>query len=278
MGLYDLTTIALCRAEGITTDMVGNARLGAIIELASAYIAKATGQWFRPRAFTADDPLKLDGSGGRILHLPAPVLTLDSVSDEGDAIAVSDLVVYNRQFGQYGDERLNPRIEWKAQAYVVTGLLMPTYSRAQATLWDKGAQNVWLAGTFGFLDGTWCGTWSNATAYSAEDTVTRSNQTYLALAASTGVDPATDDGSHWQVSAAPAAIRRCAIDLVLREYRLKTDPEYADSVARSRVTRETTDHHSYELGGLVASGGFTGDPNIDDVLAMYRRTYGGSSG
>ena len=78
--------------------------------------------------------------------------------------------------------------------------------------------------------------------------------------------------------AAPAAIRRCAIDLVLREYRLKTDPEYADSVARSRVTRETTDHHSYELGGLVASGGFTGDPNIDDVLAMYRRTYGGSSG
>lgn len=278
MGLYDLTTIALCRAEGLTTDDVGDVRLGAIIELASAYIVRATGQWFRPRTFTADAPLLLDGSGGAVQHLPAPVLDLVSVSQDGDVIATSEIAVYSRQFGQWGDERLNPRIEWQPPAFVSTGLLMPSYSRTTAAGWNRGAQNVALVGTFGFLDGRWRGAWDVGTAYAAEDTVTRGNQTYLARVASTGNDPATDDGDVWQPCAAPSAIRRVAIDLVLREYRLKTDPEYAEAVSRSKVRAEVSDRHSYELGGLVASGGFTGDPNIDDVLAMYRRTYGGNSG
>ncbi len=278
MGLYDLTTIALCRAEGLTPEDVGDARLGAIIELASQYIVKATGQWFRPRTFTADDPLLLDGSGGPVQHLPAPVLELVSVAQDDNEISIGELAIYSRQFGQYGDERLNPRLEWQPVQFVSQGLLMPSYQRGMAGGWSRGAQNLALAGTFGFLDGRWRGAWDVATAYLSEDTVMRGNQTYLALAATTGLDPAADDGDVWRPCAAPSPIRRVAIDLVLREYRLKTDPEYAEAVSRSKVRAEVSDRHSYELGGLVASGGFTGDPNIDDVLAMYRRTYGGNSG
>lgn len=275
---FDLIPIAAVRAEGLTVQEASDARVSACIALAGQYIAKITGQLFRPLTFAVDAPLLVDGSGMSVLPLPAPVLELLSISGDGSPVALSDVAIFSRAFGGDGDERLYPRIQLRGDLGITPGLSMPVYMRGPAGRWERGAQNYALAGTFGFLDGRWRGAWDGATAYAAEDTVVRGLQTYYALANSTGVDPATDDGSHWQVGAAPALIRRAAIDLVLREYRLKTDPDYLQATQMARVKHEITDRHSYELTGIVATGLWTGDPAIDNVLTMYRRTYGGNTG
>jgi hypothetical protein len=50
------------------------------------------------------------------------------------------------------------------------------------------------------------------------------------------------------------------------------DPEYRDIIDRGRVVKEVTDRHSYDLGKLIEAGGLiTGDPEIDNTIAMYRK-------
>jgi hypothetical protein len=47
----------------------------------------------------------------------------------------------------------------------------------------------------------WLGAWDVATAYAIRAGVQRNGSSYIAVATSTGVDPATDDGTHWQLVA-----------------------------------------------------------------------------
>ncbi len=49
--------------------------------------------------------------------------------------------------------------------------------------------------------GSWLGAWSSATAYVTTNLVSRSGSSYVAVANSTNVDPATDGGSNWQLVA-----------------------------------------------------------------------------
>ena len=46
------------------------------------------------------------------------------------------------------------------------------------------------------------GAWDSGTTYAINDVVTRNGATWIAVATSTGVDPATDNGSHWKELAA----------------------------------------------------------------------------
>ena len=55
------------------------------------------------------------------------------------------------------------------------------------------------------------------------------------------------------------------------------DPQARFDRMRGGVMSETTDGHSYSLGGLSATGGPTGVPDIDDVLFRYRQVGGGST-
>jgi hypothetical protein len=49
------------------------------------------------------------------------------------------------------------------------------------------------------------GAWSAETTYKVDDIVTRTGGSYLALAETKGVDPATDEGVHWGILATPGA-------------------------------------------------------------------------
>jgi len=76
----------------------------------------------------------------------------------------------------------------------------------------------------------------------------------------------------------PADIRDACLRLVVRNLPRLTDAAGQAERERGRVSRETTDGHSYELGAVLAgtagswrAGGLTGDPAIDTVLAQYRR-------
>lgn len=46
------------------------------------------------------------------------------------------------------------------------------------------------------------GEWNNVTAYGLDAVVSRNGSSYLSVAASTGIDPTTDDGTHWMLLAA----------------------------------------------------------------------------
>ncbi len=77
---------------------------------------------------------------------------------------------------------------------------------------------------------------------------------------------------------APDAIREACLRLAIRSLPRLTDTAGQAERERGRVFRETTDGHSYELSGVLPgaagtwrSGGLTGDPSIDLILASHRR-------
>jgi hypothetical protein len=269
----DLITVTDVRNEGLSTSDANDARVLFLIGLAGQYIHIVTGQVFESLAYTSDRPLLVDGSGIDALPLPMPVLELLTVSEDDAPLAIDEIAVYSSW--RPSDDRRYPRLVKKPFAW--PGGYASRFGRIMTADWSRGPQNVALTGTFGYLDGMWRGTWNGATAYSVGDTVLYNGQTYIARASSTNVVPGGDNGVTWTVGAAPLPIKRVAIDLVLREYRLKTDPDYVIATSKGRVKSETTDRHSYTLSGLVATSGLTGDPNIDDVLSMYQQRYGGTT-
>ena len=69
----------------------------------------------------------------------------------------------------------------------------------------------------------------------------------------------------------PVQIKKVCLMLALGEVGLLSDTDRRDAVTRGRVTKEVTDRHSYSLGDVAASGGATGNPEIDDILSSFRR-------
>jgi hypothetical protein len=100
-------------------------------------------QFFEPRTFSdtislADYPsLHLDGSGRNILPLPLPIISLNSVTEDSDSIALTDIIIYNRY---YPDDRYRPRLQYEHRY----------------NIFPRGNQNIVLDGVFGFVekDGT----------------------------------------------------------------------------------------------------------------------------
>lgn len=73
----------------------------------------------------------------------------------------------------------------------------------------------------------------------------------------------------------PLAIRRACILLVLRWLTPLADEDTAgDARNRWRIIEERTRDQSYKLDRVQQVGSITGDPEIDDILARYRRPPG----
>ena len=69
----------------------------------------------------------------------------------------------------------------------------------------------------------------------------------------------------------PILIKKACVKIALRDAALMTDSSRGDEITRGRVISEHTDGHSITLAELARSGGPTGDPEIDAILAGYRR-------
>ena len=70
----------------------------------------------------------------------------------------------------------------------------------------------------------------------------------------------------------PLLIKKACIKLALSEVYALSDPERREFLDRERVVSENTDGHSYTLGGTTGqTKGFTGDPEIDEILLLYQR-------
>ncbi len=233
-----IITVDDLRAEGLDESTASDDALTAAIALAMEDLTQYTGGlWFSPIEFTPGAPLTVDGSGTETLRLPAPIVRLDAVYEDGLEMVLDDLAVYGR-VDTLPDERKLPRLikrtrtagtvvsPWEMEASIVR-------STAGKRIWPKVQRAVTLVGVFGFVEAD-------------------------------GTSP-------------PPLVRKVALRLALRQWRPLTDPLEGEARATGEVVRETTDGHTYELRGVRTSPGPTGNVEIDRILAMYRRRYWGGS-
>jgi hypothetical protein len=223
-----LTAVDEIRAEGVPAS-VSEARILEKIELAEEYIERRCKWWFEARALT----LKLNGTARPYLYMPAPIVSITSVTVAEpysafaiNAISLDELSIFNRVPWLNGvDDRWNPKLVFKPAPQAAL-LIQGDLTTRRLPVWTEGVQNVTIQGTFGFID---------------------------------------------QDGLAPLAVRTACRRLVIRELRLLADHEVDDAKRAKLITQETTDSHSYTLENAGFSAGALGDPEIDRPLWRYTK-------
>lgn len=222
-------TVADLRAEGVTEAAASDARIESLIALAGSYIERMTGRFFEPRAQT----LRLDGTGGRVLPLGQPIVSVEAVfvdsspfSPGGAPVDPTSYRVYNRHVTEgllLPDDRDNPRIE-------LLGCDEP-FPGVGRLGWPRGQQNVEVRGVFGYTE---------------------------------------PDGS--PTGRTPELIRHVVKLLVLRELPKMADLDRREEATkRWRITSERTRDQAYTIEASRLYGAFTGDPDIDTILVAFSR-------
>lgn len=134
-------TLADARAEGVTTPQADDTRLQRLLDDATELIDTITGWWFAARSLT----LSLDGSGAPHLHLPAPIVSLTSVTLCGTALTLTagtgEVIVYGALTDPMS-ERRNPK------------LMRRSGSDRYPLKWPRGSKNIVIVGSFGMTDST----------------------------------------------------------------------------------------------------------------------------
>jgi len=239
-------TVQDMRDEGVSATEYDDARLVKIIKLAEAFVERVTGRWFYARHLT----IKVDGTDSPWLRVPAPIVTIEEAkllyepvtgTPAYTDLTLDDLRIYNRHLTQGlldPDDRDAPRI------------VMDDYDYTTIARWPRGAQNVILTGFFGY------------TELGPNDPVGE-----------------TSDGSQVPLSygAAPPLICDAVKRLVVMWLPQRTDTEALDEAAsRHRITRIKTRDQEIQYASPATAAGArvgwaSGDPNVDSILAMYKR-------
>lgn len=236
-------TIADLRDEGVTLAMLSDLRAQKLITRATRYIDRFTGRFFTPKQLT----VRIDGRGGRKLHLGDPIIAVqtvdiifDSVSPSTSPIDTNFLKVYNRHISQNltsPDDRENPLLEFVHDSDImgVPASIFSGISFRNLT-WPKGPQNIRITGLFGYTDydGSLYGKTPELIQEACMRLVIR-NMTPLATA---GSNP---------LPAGP----------IVKEKTRDQEVQYANLVG--------TAGKSYQFAG------FSGDPAIDMILLDFSR-------
>ena len=238
------TTVAAMRAAGIKAGPGGVTadELRNLIILASQYVEHFTGRYFVPVAKT----IKVDGNGARGIQINEPIIAiaqarvlLSSFEPSTDTIDRSSIRVYNRHLTQGlldPDDRDNPRFEFFF--HEDTGQVQATIASSKplfAFQWTRGRQNIEFNGVFGFTD---------------------------------------PDGS--PLGKTPTLIEHATKLLVIRNAPSLLDPDKREDAQNAwRVIEHRTRDQQIKFGFDAANsrivGGFTGDPEIDNILARFVR-------
>ena len=239
--MYPYTTIANLRAEGVPDPPVTDATLTARILRVSQMIDMWTGHHFDPVAKT----IIIDGNGGHTLHVDEPICEVtairvlfgDPLDLDFQEITIDDVLVFNRHLTQNltnPDDRQNPKLAFRRD-----------FDSGPFALghWPDGNQNIEITGTFGF------------TEYD-------------------GVE------AH---GITPLLITHLANLMVIRELPGLYDSEARDDAGalRGRVSKYKTRDQEIQIATVGASaaggallGAFTGDPEIDNLIAHFKRAPG----
>ena len=232
-------TLAELRAEGVTVTQANDARAQAALESATVRIDQLCGWWFDPQTRT----LTLNGNDEYALPLPAPCVSLTSVTVDSSAYDVDDDVEIDGRAplypsdifssgpalvrGSNGDmSPVNQHRSWCGRAAVCR------------PRWPRGYRNVVVVGVFG----------------------------------RTEADGVTVNG------VVPIEIKRACMMIAisqlapLAEYdAIRDSLSAAGRIKSMKTSTQSVDFHTPNpaAGGSV----LTGDPDIDAILARYRRPF-----
>lgn len=226
------------RDEGVPSS-VSDSFLSKRIALASRFVDNATKRFFYPKAMT----ITVDGRGGNKILLSDPIIAISEVlfdttpwAPSATQIELELVKVYNRHLTQgltSPDDRNNPKLELFHPAEMLNhyGSYRSTWSRL---VFPVGQQNVTITGVFGYTD---------------------------------------PDGTNTQ-GKTPELIKHVTKLIVFKELaRMSNTSARFDARARHRLTSERTRDQAYTLEplGTLRGAFFTGDPEIDNILAHYMR-------
>ncbi len=233
--LLSYATIADMRDEGVPTS-VADALLAKRLLLASRFVEAATKRFFYPKAMT----ITVDGRGGPKVLLDDPIISVSEVlfdttpwAPSATMIDLDMLRVYNRHLTE---GLLSPDDRNNPKIEIFTPAAMLNHYGAARTytslVFPRGQRNVTITGVFGYTD---------------------------------------PDGT--ATGKTPDLIVHVTKLLVMRELdKMSKTAARFDRHARHRLTSERTRDQAYTLEGLgTAKGYFTGDPEIDNILAYYQR-------
>lgn len=229
------TTISAMREEGVTEAQASDNRLITLIARASRLIEMYTRRWFEPRSHT----FLMDGHGGHILQLEIPIIRISAVR----------LLDYDDPSGELGDDLDLDQLRIYNR-HISQRLLMPDDREDPRIEWitvagrrfgiigghfPQGSQNVLVSGVFGYTE---------------------------------------PDGSPY--GRTPVDIELATQMLVVRNLAKLADVSGRQEAAlASRVTEMRTRDQSISYSSAGGNNGrlgrFTGDPEIDAIIAQYVR-------
>lgn len=235
--VYDL------RAEGLTTPAASDVKCQLAIARASRYIDMFTGRSFGP-TFKA---VNVDGTGGRAVQFNEPIIGVDSINisfvtdfTAQTLIAPMDaLVIYNRHLTEGlldPDDRENPKMEFVHGADLsgVNCYESGTGYVLYQLMFPNGRQNIRVTGVWGYTDR----------------------------------NPSATPGAGAGV--VPEMLREAAKLLVFRHLPQMVNGGWLNLSQRT-ISESTRDQSVMYGSNLMLKGAFTGDPEIDQILATYCR-------
>ncbi len=224
------------REEGLTTTMANDIRAVRLLSEASRYIERITGRRF----YLARKALQIDGNGGRALMLTEPVVAVAGVHLATSPLFPSDLAieadffrVYNRHIRE-GLTVPDDRNNPKVELFSSSEDLAGARPFTFSRLiFPRGQQNVTLTGLFGY----------------------------------------TEPDGYSQNGVTPSLLRLACMKLVFRNRHRLGAASGADALNANRIVSESTREQSYTLDKNNPARGtsFTGDPEIDQLLASFMR-------
>lgn len=228
------------RDEGLDATRLANIPAQILLRRASFMVEKWTGRVFAPVPKT----VSYDGTTSYMMQLDEAIVAMDelvmdlSPFDPGGFETDHELVrVFNRHLRQRlvtPDDRENPKLELYRPQDAQYPRGFASFSN-EALAFYAGQQNVHVRGVFGYTD---------------------------------------PDGS--PMGRTPEMLRHVTKLLAFRELQAMTDPSRLGTISAYMLTLERTRDQEVQYTqagrpGNTTLGAFTGDPEIDQILAMYVR-------
>lgn len=234
----EYATVQQLRDEGVLTSQATDAQLLTKIRRMSALIDRWTGRWFYPKATV----LTLDGTGKNMLLIGPPIISVSQVkllgqgavlmSASDDIVELAEIRVFNRHLTQ-GLTDPDDRNSPKIQWLIFQRIGDRLIEVVNQGLFPLGVQNIEVTGVFGYTD--------------PDGTLTGK----------------TPDMINWVCMA-----------MVVKDLAKLADTDARDEQAmRGRMTSLRTRDQSITWSAQTqkVSGPWTGDQQIDSIIASFRR-------